>query len=84
MVASGASSEPGPPQYEQPMVSVRTRSGARSASSWETMPPIEMPRTWALGTPSTSSRPSASPARSAIVNVSPSARRELAPIPRLS
>ena len=47
---------------------VRIRCGWRSASSWATIPPIEIPTTWACSQPSASSRPAASSASSAMVN----------------
>ena len=73
---------PGPPQYVHPSVSVRTRCGRASASSWATMPPIEMPNTCAASIASASSRPAASSASCGIVS-GPSSRL-LAPTPRWS
>ena len=52
------------------------------ASSWAIMPPIEMPNTWALGTPSASSRRAASAASSGIDVVR--SRDPERPEPRLS
>ena len=60
VTAEPVSAEPGPPQYVQPSASVRIRSGWRRASSWATMPPIEMPITCAASMPSASSSPAAS------------------------
>jgi hypothetical protein len=71
-----------PPQKVQPSVSVRTSSPRASASSWATIPPIEIPSTCADSMPSPSSSPAASPASCAIVK-GPS-RRLLAPTPRWS
>ena len=52
---------------------MRTRSGCASASSWATMPPIEMPSTWAESSSSAASSPAASSASWAIV-IGPSRR----------
>jgi len=52
-----------------PSASARTRSGDRNASSCATIPPIEMPNTFAADTASASSTASASPASCAIEQV---------------
>ena len=71
-----------PPQDVQPRVSVRTRCGAASASSWATIPPIEIPSTWASAIANASSSASASAASPAIVRSPP--HGALRPIPRWS
>jgi hypothetical protein len=66
----------------QPSVSDRSRSGSASASSWAIIPPIEIPTTCALSSPSSSIKPAASSAISTIVKA-PSIGADN-PIPRLS
>jgi hypothetical protein len=67
-MASGvAGGSPGAPEVDMMEATVRQRSGWEKATCWATIPPREMPATWACSTRSASSTPTVSRAMSASV-----------------
>ena len=70
------------PAWVQPSTSLRTRSGASSATSWAIIPPIDIPNTSARSIASASSSATASAASPAVV-YGPGVTLD-APPPRLS